>query len=61
MSKSPRKPKLTEAQRLERFVEMAKELGASEETPNFDEALKKVANAKPAAGRSHPSGKRSSS
>ena len=39
MTKLPRKPKLTDAERHKRFVEMAKEVGASEETPGFDEAL----------------------
>ena len=53
MSKAPRKPKLTDAERHKRFVEMAKEVGASEEAPGFDEALKKVALVKPGAGRSH--------
>jgi hypothetical protein len=43
----PKKPKLTDAERLQRFVEMAKEVGAPEETPDFDEALKRVVSAKP--------------
>jgi len=58
MSKSPRKPKLTDAERLQRFVDMAKEVGASEEAPDFDKALKRVARAKPTEGhRLRPSAK----
>lgn len=45
MSKYPRKPKLSDAERHERFVKMAKEVGASEEAPGFNEAIKKVAAA----------------
>jgi hypothetical protein len=43
MSKSPRK--LTDAERHKRFVEMAKEVGASEEAPGFDDAIRRVAAA----------------
>ena len=45
MNKSlPRKknPKLTDAERHERFVDMAREVGASEDPKDFDKAFKKV-------------------
>jgi hypothetical protein len=61
MSKSPRKPKLTDAERHKRFVDMAKEVGATEEAPGFDEALKKVASAKPLDRRSRHNEKPTSS
>ena len=51
MSKTPRKPKLTDAERHERFVAMAKEVGADEEAPGFDKALRKVASTKPSGSR----------
>jgi hypothetical protein len=51
MSKSLRKPKLTDAERHERFVAMAKEVGATEEAPGFDDAIKKVASTKTSAPR----------
>jgi hypothetical protein len=47
MSKSPHKPKLTEAERHKRFVDMAKEVGASEKKEDFDAALKAVLASKP--------------
>jgi len=42
--KSPikRNPKLTDAERHERFVDMAREVGASEEPKDFEKAFKKV-------------------
>ena len=45
MAKSARKPKpkLTDADRHKRFLDMAKEVGASEDPKAFTEALKKVA------------------
>jgi hypothetical protein len=58
MSKYPRKPKLADAERHKRFVDMAKEVGASEEAPGFDDALKKVALTRPGGGRPRPSEKR---
>jgi len=61
MSKSPRNPKLTDAERHKRFVEMAKEVGASEEAPDSDEALKKVALAKLSGSRLRPPAKKVSS
>jgi hypothetical protein len=57
MSKTPHKPKLTDAERLQRFVDMAKEVGASEEAPGFDETLKKVAlQNRPTRKSSSPNG-----
>ncbi len=50
MSRKPsaeRPPKLTDAERHERFKEMAKEVGASEEPADFDRAFSRIA--KPAA------------
>ena len=43
MAKSdPKKPKLTDAERHRRFVDMAKEVGASEKPADFDRAFKAV-------------------
>lgn len=39
---SPKKPKLTDSQRHKRFVEMAKEVGASKKPKDLDKAFKKV-------------------
>jgi len=44
--KSARKPKLTDAERQKRFVEMAREVGASDDPKDFDKAFKKVATPK---------------
>jgi hypothetical protein len=44
------KPKLTDAERHKRFVEMAKEVGASEEPKDFEKAFTMVTKKK-----SHPS------
>lgn len=41
MNKKP-KPKLTDAERHKRFVEMAREVGASEKPKDFDKAFKRV-------------------
>jgi len=41
--KSARKPKLTDAERHKRFVEMAREVGASDDPKAFDKAFKTVA------------------
>jgi hypothetical protein len=43
--KSPVKknPKLSDEERHERFVEMAREVGASEDPKDFDKAFKRVA------------------
>jgi hypothetical protein len=40
------KPKLTDAERHKRFIETARELGASESKEAFDKAFKKVAGPK---------------
>lgn len=37
------KPKLTDAERHTRFVEMAREIGASDDMRDFEEAFRKVA------------------
>jgi hypothetical protein len=39
-------PKLTEAERPERFVAMAKEFSASEDLPDFDGAFERVTKPK---------------
>lgn len=44
--KSATKPKLTDADRHKRFVEMAKEIGASDDQNEFEKAFKKVAKRK---------------
>lgn len=36
------KPKLTDAERLQRFKDMAREVEASEDAEDFDRALKRV-------------------
>ena len=41
-SKPAPKPKLTDAERHERFVEMAREVEASEDIEDFDKAFAKV-------------------
>lgn len=38
----PKAPKLTDSERHKRFVEMAREVGASEDPRDFDKAFKKV-------------------
>jgi hypothetical protein len=48
------KPKLTDAERHKRFVDMAHEVGADERSEAFDEAFKKIVKTKP---RSSPSNK----
>jgi len=40
--KSADKPKLTDAERHKRFVEMAKEVGASDDPKDFERAFKKA-------------------
>lgn len=56
MTKKPvSKPKLTDTDRHKRFVEMAREVGASDKPEDFDKAFKRVASVKgakkPAPGR----------
>ena len=41
--KIERKPKLTDAERHKRFVEMAREVGASDDPKDFDKAFMTVA------------------
>ena len=45
MKTSPKPPKLTDAERHDRFKEMAREVGASEKSADFDKAFEKVAPA----------------
>lgn len=45
-SKPKRSAKLSDAERHKRFVDMAKEVGASEKPEDFDRAFKKVAKTK---------------
>jgi hypothetical protein len=47
MAKTAKKPKLTDADRHERFKEMARQVGASEDPKAFDQAFKKVAKPAP--------------
>jgi hypothetical protein len=44
--KPPPKSKLTDAERHKRFVEMAKEVGASDDPKDFEKAFKKVVGSK---------------
>lgn len=41
-AKSKAKPKLTDAERHKRFVDMAREVGASNDLKAFDRAFKRV-------------------
>jgi hypothetical protein len=43
-TKQIRKPKLTDAERHARFVEMARMVGASDNPKDFEKAFKKVAS-----------------
>ena len=43
MAKPAKKPKLTDAQRHRRFLDMAREVEASESPKAFDKAFKRVA------------------
>ena len=52
-AKSKPKPKLTDAERHKRFVEMAGKVGASNDPKDFDKAFKKVVSAKPKAKTSN--------
>jgi hypothetical protein len=60
MKGKPTKRAMASAEQSARFIEAARKLGADERPEEFDKALKKIA-ARPAAGRSRPSGKRVSS
>jgi hypothetical protein len=46
LSLKKQKPKLTDAERHKRFVEMAREIGASDDPKNFDQAFTKVVRIK---------------
>lgn len=46
------KNKLTDAERHKRFVEMAQQVGASEDPKDFDRAFKKVAPRRPQGSKS---------
>jgi hypothetical protein len=43
MAKRSTKPKLTDAERYARFKELAREVGAEDEPPNFDRTVKRLA------------------
>jgi hypothetical protein len=45
--RSKKTSKLTDAERHKRFVEMAKEVGASEDPKDFEKAFKRVAPSVP--------------
>jgi hypothetical protein len=51
----PGNRKLTDAARHERFVEMAKEVGASEDRKDFDKAFSVVAGTLPKKSTKRPS------
>jgi len=42
MAKPKAKPRLTDAERHDRFKEMVKEVGASEDAEDFEKAFKRV-------------------
>lgn len=46
----PSPPKLTDTERHARFVEMAKEVGASDDPKDFERAFEKVTQAPPGSG-----------
>jgi len=56
--KSERKPKLTDAERHKRFLDMARQVEASDNPKDFDKAFDKVAS--PKAPRAPSSGSRGS-
>jgi hypothetical protein len=45
-ARKPPKPKLTDAERHKRFVDMAREVGASEDAKDFEKAFKRVVPSK---------------
>jgi hypothetical protein len=49
------KPKLTDAERHKRFVDMAHEVGADESSESFDQAFDKVVSPKPKEDHPRPS------
>lgn len=61
MTRKPaRNPKLTDAERHKRFVDMARDVEASDDPKDFEEAFKKVTST-PSARRVHPSARKASS
>ena len=50
MAKPNRKPKLTDAERPKRFLEMAREVDASDKPGDFEKAFKSVVSLPPLAG-----------
>ncbi len=50
-AKRKKNPPLTDAERHKRFVDMAREVGASDKPKDFDEAFRKVVKAKPKASK----------
>ncbi len=53
--KTEYKPKLTDAERQERFVEVARKVEASDDPEDFDRALKKIADRKNPKASDRPS------
>ena len=51
MAKRPQKPKLTDTERHERFVEVARDAGASEDPEEFEKAFKRVTSKPPEHSR----------
>jgi len=45
-AKKATKPKLTDAERHKRFVEMARQVGASDDLKDFEKAFKQIATGK---------------
>lgn len=56
--KTSSKPKLTDADRHKRFVDMAKQVGASDDPKDFERAFQKVARPK-GSGAVRPKGRAS--
>jgi hypothetical protein len=50
-AKPKRKPKLTDAERHKRFIEMAREVKASEKPEDFDRAFTQVISGAPSAAK----------
>jgi hypothetical protein len=51
MTRKPLKPKLTDAERHKRFLDTAREVGASDDPKDFDKAFMRVASTKKVAGK----------
>jgi hypothetical protein len=52
-NKQTRKPKLTDAERHKRFVEMAREVDASEDPMDVDKVFEKIVHAKAQKDQKH--------